>query len=375
MKLCGGQFPKHHEHMLFDCITIVKNEHDHYINWTTMKYASDVQMLEKTISTTTLGKLAYVIVDCMDTVRAKKNLNSHGATLGAAICPLSSIISGLRKASEEEPNPDMNELIPHCVIHTGHKYGNTQSVYTEYMVSTCESQIICGRDEIYLNAERFNQENHTDVVNKMFSETVEGYPSIPAPRPTHTHTYNFGCTFMGACLINGECKDTATDADKGFLVLHCLDQLVTQDVALCLLMTSEKFYFYRTMKNDKHIKITCWETNAYTLEYVGKEDLYKEDWIVQPPTPIPISGEGMMIWENIQLRQHDKSIIASWKCLRSGLQGSFIQCLIQLTFWLNTLVPSIWKKSDIREQRHGRRDGKSLISCLQMSVGCKLKGR
>ena len=55
-------------------------------------------------------------------------------------------------------------------------------------------------------------------------------------------------------------------------------------------------------------------------------------------------------------------------------KGSCMQCLMQLTFWWNTLVPSIWKKSDIREWRHRRRDGMSLISCLQMSVGFKLKG-
>ena len=281
--------------MLLDSINIVKNEHDRYINWATKKYGSDVQLLEKAISTTTLGKLANLIVDCMDTVRAKKNWNSHGSPLGAAICQLSSIISGLRKASEEEPNPDMNELIPCGVVHTGHKHGNTHSVCTEYMVSTRESRIIYGRDEVYLNAERFNQEDHIDVVNKMFSETVEGYPSVPAPRPTHSHTFDFGCTFMGVRLVDGECKDIATDADKGFLVLHCLDQLVTQDVALCMLTTSERFYFFRSTKNDKCIKTTQWETNAYTLEYVGKEDLYKEDWIEQPPTlvqKILIAGLG-----------------------------------------------------------------------------------
>ena len=35
-------------------------------------------------------------------------------------------------------------------------------------------------------------------VNKLFSKVVDGYPGIPAPRPTQTHTYDFGCTFMGA---------------------------------------------------------------------------------------------------------------------------------------------------------------------------------
>ena len=245
-KLYRAQFPKHHEHMLLDCIDIMKNECDHYINWTTKKYGSDVQLLEKAISTTMLGKLVNLIMDCTDTVRAKKNWNSHCPALGSMICQLSSIISGLRKASEEEPNPEMNELIPRGVVYTGHKYGNTHSVCTECMMSTHESWIIYGGNVIYLNAERCNQENHTDIVNKMFSETVEGYPSIPAPRPTRTYTYDFCCTFMGACLVDGECKDTATDADKGFLVLHCLDQLVTQDMALCMLTTSASWKSLRS---------------------------------------------------------------------------------------------------------------------------------
>ena len=132
----------------------------------------------------------------MDTIRSKKNWNSHGAALGVAMCQLSSIISSLGKASEEEVRPDFNVLIPHGVVHTGHKYGNTHSICTEYMVSTLESQIIIGGDEIYLNAERFNQHNHADIVNKLFSEAVDGYPSIPAPRPNRTYTYDFGCTFM-----------------------------------------------------------------------------------------------------------------------------------------------------------------------------------
>ena len=90
-----------------------------------------------------------------------------------------------------------NELIRHGVVHTVHKYRNTHSVCTEYMVTTHESQIIMGGDEIYLNAERFNQHNHADIVNKLFSEAVDGYPGVLVPRPIQTHTYDFGCTFMG----------------------------------------------------------------------------------------------------------------------------------------------------------------------------------
>ena len=121
---------------------------------------------------------------------------------------------------------------------------------------TCESQIYVGGDVIYLNAERFNHKNHADKVNKLFSEMVDGYPGVPAPWPTQIYTYDFGCTFMGAQFLDGECKDSATNTDKSFLVLHCLNQLVAQDVALCMLMTSEHFHFYRSTKNGKHIKKT-----------------------------------------------------------------------------------------------------------------------
>ena len=156
MKLYGAEFPKHHQQILLDCILIVEKECDHYITWMTQKYGSDVQPLKKALSTITTSKLANLIVDCTDTIRPKKNCNSHGATLGSAISQLSSIISSLGKASEEEVRPYFNKIIPHGVVHTGHKYGNTHSVCTEYMVSTHESRIIIGGDEIYLNAERFN---------------------------------------------------------------------------------------------------------------------------------------------------------------------------------------------------------------------------
>ena len=308
--------------MLLDCIVIVEKECECYIT-STQKYGSDVQPLKKALSTITTSKLVNLIVDCMDTIRSKKNWNSYGATLGLAICQISSIISSLDKASEEEARPDFNELIPCGVVHTGHKYGNTHSVCTEYMVSTHKSRISVGGDEIYLNAERFNQQNDADIVNKLFSEAVDGYPGIPAPRPTQTHTYDFGCTFMGVQFLDGECKDSATNTDKGFLVLHCLDQLVTQDVALCMLMTSERFHFYRSMKNGKHIKTTHWQTNSYQLGQVGEQDIYDEDWLKKPPTlvqEILVEVDGGITMQKIQWSEHDQSIIECWKSLRSGLR-------------------------------------------------------
>ena len=100
----------------------MEKECEHYISFMQKSYASDVQTLKKVLSTITTGKLANLILDCTDTIRAKKNWNSHGATLGVAICQISSIISLLGKVSEEEVRPDFNELIPRSVAHTGHIY-------------------------------------------------------------------------------------------------------------------------------------------------------------------------------------------------------------------------------------------------------------
>ena len=87
---------------------------------------------------------------------------------------------------------------------------------------------------------------------------------------------------------------------KGFLVLHCLDQLVTQDVALCMLTTSERFHFYRLTKDGKHIKTTHWQTNSYQLGQVGEQDIYDEDWLKKPPTlvqeiAVAVDGEDSMV--------------------------------------------------------------------------------
>ena len=81
-----------------------------------------------------------------------------------------------------------------------------------------------------MNPKRFNKENHAEKVNNLFSEMVDGYSNVPTPRPTQIHTHDFGCNFMGVQILDGECKASATEPDKGFMMLHCLDQLVTQDV-------------------------------------------------------------------------------------------------------------------------------------------------
>ena len=90
-----------------------------------------------------------------------------------------------------------------------------------------------------------------------------------------------------------------------------------------MLMTSERFHFYRSMKNGKHIRTTQWQTNSYKLGQVGEQDIYEEDWLEKPPTlvqEILVAGNGGIMMENIQWSEHDPSIMESWKSLRSGLR-------------------------------------------------------
>ena len=72
-KLYGVALPRHHEQMVLDSILIVEKECECYITWTTQKYGCIVQQLKKALSTITTGKPTNLLVDCMDTIRAKKN--------------------------------------------------------------------------------------------------------------------------------------------------------------------------------------------------------------------------------------------------------------------------------------------------------------
>ena len=90
-----------------------------------------------------------------------------------------------------------------------------------------------------------------------------------------------------------------------------------------MLMTSECFHFYRSMKNGKHIKTTHWQTNSYQLGHVGEQDIYNKDWLKKPLTlvqEIPVEVDGGITMQKIQWSEHDQSIIECWKLLRSGLR-------------------------------------------------------
>ena len=55
----------------------------------------------------TMGNSAKLILKCTDMFRAKKNWNSHGASVGNVICQLASILSQMQAASVNELNHNL----------------------------------------------------------------------------------------------------------------------------------------------------------------------------------------------------------------------------------------------------------------------------
>ena len=85
-----------------------------------------------------------------------------------------------------------------------------------------------GGEESYLNHIKFVKDNHAEKIRKIFDEKMANIDA-PVPHPTQAHTYDFNCTYMGARLIDGECKgDSKPDsksAASAVLILHFAEQL------------------------------------------------------------------------------------------------------------------------------------------------------
>ena len=157
----------------------------------------------------------------MDTFQAKKNWNSHRASVGSVICQFASILSQLTTAHVNELKDNFNVLIPQGNKQMGSKHGHHNVCYSEYMCSTLEPRVM-GNLEVYLNLDTFRRDHHADKVKKLFAEMVPGYPHAPAPRPMRGHTFDFNCTYEGACIVDGECKTSATNGD--IVSWYCIQQ-------------------------------------------------------------------------------------------------------------------------------------------------------
>ena len=122
----AAQFPFQHEQMLVLFIDIVDDEFVCY--FTDIKnrldeieregdlnvhrvLISDLHMLNSAKAIKTKGNIAKLL-KCTDTFWAKKNWNSHGASVGSGICQLASILSQLTTSRVNELKDNFNVLIP-----------------------------------------------------------------------------------------------------------------------------------------------------------------------------------------------------------------------------------------------------------------------
>ena len=282
-----------------------------------------MNMLVSAQAIITMGNLAKLLLQCTDTFRAKKNWNSHGASVGTAICQLASILSQMQSACVNELDQNFNVLISQRNVQTGSKHGHHNVCYTEYMCSKLEPRVM-GNLKVYLNLDIFLRDNHAAKVKELFEETVPGYPHAPAPRPTKAHTFDFNCTYRGACILDGECKASTTKAEIGYMVLHATEQLVTQEVAMSMLTTSHQMAFYKTvkMKGSGRLKTTVCRTHTYELGHVKNmdSDPYKDERHIQKPPKCYSTGQKLLV-------EMDDEILKAWEHLR-GEPKMFIHAVI-----------------------------------------------
>ena len=127
-------YPFHHKQMLVPIIDIVDDEFSRYCTHmnihldelaqegdkdTHRVLSSHMNMVMSAQGIITMGNLAKLLLQCTDTFHAKKNWNSHGASVGSAICQLASILSQMQSASVNELDQNFNVLIPQGNVQMG----------------------------------------------------------------------------------------------------------------------------------------------------------------------------------------------------------------------------------------------------------------
>ena len=91
------------------------------------------------------GYIARLLLNTICTFQVCKNWNSHGATLGASLCQMVSMLSCLDAASTGSLiDFDFNELILKANVQTGHKHGHHEVSYVEYMTSAKRTKCCYG---------------------------------------------------------------------------------------------------------------------------------------------------------------------------------------------------------------------------------------
>ena len=277
-----------------------------------------VDKFTQTCARISCGYIARLLLNAICTFQVCKNWNSHGATLGATLCQLGSMLSCLDSAAKDDIiNIDFNELIPQGNVQTGHKHGHHEVSYVEYMMSAKERSVVTGAEEVYLDHMKFRGKHHDAKVREIMSRELERHKA-PVPRPTRAHTFDFNLSYKGARLLDGECKGTVSEHEKAILVFHSLDQLAFKDEALALLTTNNSFIFYSSWLVDgpNYVQTCFHELRKFKLGPVAniKVDLEKDAEHLQTPPRFMIKGDGQEFVET------DANILKVWKSLRSKVR-------------------------------------------------------
>ena len=97
------------------------------------------QKFTDTCAQISCGYIARLLLNAISTYQVGKNWNSHGASLGATLCQMGSMLLCLDNASRGcLIDIDFTQLILQGNVQTGHKHGYHEVSYVEYMTSAKE---------------------------------------------------------------------------------------------------------------------------------------------------------------------------------------------------------------------------------------------
>lgn len=309
-------FGKPHEEVLLDIIKFIET------------LISADTALSHAVQQIGVGRIAELCLDLTHTFRAGKNWNSHGAAVGAATCSIASILAALD--SGVLPNYHQQTGIRGVQL-GGQRHGSHHTHYVEYMCSQPENCSILGVRDNFLEHGNFRRKRHDIIVRQIFNEKL---PTIdyPMPRPVRGHTVDFAACYLGTHVLDGECKDCATNRGpaSAVLVLHSLQQLTYRDVALALLTSSSHFTLYSSTINidNGRVNTTFTEFGWYVLTH-PKDLTYDEFAGKTKPAGYNTKLQGKGSQKYVKVAESGGTHQANWDSLRSGPQ-QFLFMLFQV---------------------------------------------